>query len=56
MQIFLEILEMSLNFSLLESLDSGSMAYINKDAVSSRFLEKSCIFNGVEAFSAGTTT
>ena len=43
-------------FSLLESLDSGSMAYINKDAVSSRFLEKSCIFNAVEAFSAGTTT
>ena len=43
-------------FSLLESLDSDSMAYINKDAVSSRFLEKSCIFNAVEAFSAGTTT
>ena len=43
-------------FSLLESLDSGSMAYINRDAVSRRFLEKSCIFNAVEAFSAGTTT
>ena len=43
-------------FSLLESLDADSMAYINKDAVSNRFLEKSCIFNGVEAFSAGTTT
>ena len=43
-------------FSLLESLDADSMAYINKDAVSNRFLEKSFIFNGVEAFSAGTTT
>lgn len=43
-------------FSLLESLDSDSMAYINKDAVSNRFLEKSFIFNAVEAFSAGTTT
>lgn len=43
-------------FSLLESLDADSMAYINKDAVSNRFLEKSCSFNGVEAFSAGTTT
>ena len=43
-------------FSLLESLDSDSMAYINKDAVSNRFLEKSSIFNLVEAFSAGTTT
>ena len=43
-------------FSLLESLDADSMAYINKDAVSSRFLEKSFIFNAVEAFSAGTTT
>jgi len=43
-------------FSLLESLDSGSMAYINRDAVSRRFLEKSCIFDAVEAFSAGTTT
>ena len=43
-------------FSLLESLDADSMAYINKDAVSNRFLEKSFIFNAVEAFSAGTTT
>ena len=43
-------------FSLLESLDADSMAYINKDAVSNRFLEKSLIFNVVEAFSAGTTT
>ena len=43
-------------FSLLESLDADSMAYINKDAVSNRFLEKSFIFNTVEAFSAGTTT
>ena len=43
-------------FSLLESLDADSMAYINKDAVSNRFLEKSCAFNVVEAFSAGTTT
>ena len=43
-------------FSLLKSLDSDSMAYINKDAVSNRFLEKSFIFNAVEAFSAGTTT
>lgn len=43
-------------FSLLESLDSDSLAYINKDAVSNRFLEKSFIFNAVEAFSAGTTT
>ena len=43
-------------FSLLESLDADSMAYINKDAVSNRFLEKSLIFNAVEAFSAGTTT
>lgn len=43
-------------FSLLESLDSDSMAYINKDSVSNRFLEKSCTFNAVEAFSAGTTT
>ena len=43
-------------FSLLESLDADSMAYINKDAVSNRFLEKSFIFNVVEAFSAGTTT
>ena len=43
-------------FSLLESLDADSMAYINKDAVSHRFLEKSFIFNAVEAFSAGTTT
>ena len=43
-------------FSLLESLDSDSMAYINKDAVSNRFLEKSFIFNAVEAFSAGTAT
>ena len=43
-------------FSLLESLDSDSMAYINKDAVSNRFLEKSLIFNTVEAFSAGTNT
>ena len=43
-------------FSLLESLDVDSMAYINKDAVSNRFLEKSFIFNAVEAFSAGTTT
>ena len=43
-------------FSLLESLDADSMAYINKDAVSNRFLEKSCVFNVVEAFSAGTTT
>ena len=41
-------------FSLLESLDADSMAYINKDAVSNRFLEKSFIFNAVEAFSAGT--
>ena len=43
-------------FSLLESLDADSMAYINKDAVSNRFLEKSFIFNTVEAFSAGTNT
>ena len=43
-------------FSLLESLDADSMAYINKDAVSNRFLEKSFIFNAVEAFNAGTTT
>ena len=43
-------------FSLLESLDADSMAYINKDAVSNRFLDKSFIFNAVEAFSAGTTT
>ena len=43
-------------FSLLKSLDSDSMAYINKDAVSNRFLEKSFIFNTVEAFSAGTNT
>ena len=43
-------------FSLLESLDSDSMAYINKDAVSNRFLENCSIFNLVEAFSAGTTT
>ena len=43
-------------FSLLESLDADSMAYINKDAVSNRFLEKSFIFNAVQAFSAGTTT
>jgi len=43
-------------FSLLESLDADSMAYINKDAVSNRFLEKSFIFNEVEAFSAGATT
>ena len=43
-------------FSLLESLDADSMAYINKDAVSNRFLEKSFIFNAVEAFRAGTTT
>ena len=43
-------------FSLLESLDADSMAYINKDAVSNRFLEKSFIFNAVESFSAGTTT
>ena len=43
-------------FSLLESLDADSMAYINKDAVSNRFLEKSFIFSAVEAFSAGTTT
>ena len=43
-------------FSLLESLDADSMAYINKDAVTNRFLEKSFIFNAVEAFSAGTTT
>ena len=43
-------------FSLLESLDADSMAYINKDAVSNRFLEKSFVFNTVEAFSAGTTT
>ena len=43
-------------FSLLESLDADSMAYINKDAVSNRVLEKSCVFNVVEAFSAGTTT
>lgn len=43
-------------FSLLESLDADSMAYINKDSVSNRFLEKSFIFNAVEAFSAGTTT
>ena len=43
-------------FSLLESLDADSVAYINKDAVSNRFLEKSFIFNAVEAFSAGTTT
>ena len=43
-------------FSLLESLDADSMAYINKDAVSNRFLEKSFIFNAVEAFSAGTAT
>ena len=43
-------------FSLLESLDADSMAYINKDAVSNRFLEKSFIFNAAEAFSAGTTT
>ena len=43
-------------FSLLESLDADSMAYINKDAVSNRFLEKSFIFNAVEAFSAGTNT
>jgi len=43
-------------FSLLESLDADSMAYINKDAVSNRFLEKSFIFNAVEEFSAGTTT
>ena len=43
-------------FSLLESLDADSMAYINKDAVSNRFLEKSFISNTVEAFSAGTAT
>ena len=43
-------------FSLLESLDADSMAYINKDAVSNRFLEKSSVFNVAEAFSAGTTT
>ena len=55
--IFSNIEEIESKFlSLLESLDSDSMAYINKDAVSSRFLEKSCIFNAVEAFSAGTTT
>ena len=55
--IFSNIEEIESKFlSLLESLDSDSMAYINKDAVSNRFLEKSFIFNGVEAFSAGTTT
>ena len=55
--IFSNIEEIESKFlSLLESLDSDSMAYINKDAVSNRFLEKSFIFNAVEAFSAGTTT
>ena len=43
-------------FSLLESLDSDSMAFINKDGTSNRFLEKCCIFNKAEAFSAGATT
>ena len=43
-------------FSLLESLDSDSVAYINKDGISNRFLEKSCIFDEAEIFSAGTTT
>ena len=55
--IFSNIEEIESKFlSLLESLDSDSMAYINKDAVSNRFLEKSFIFNAVEAFSAGTAT
>ena len=55
--IFSNIEEIESKFlSLLESLDSDSMAYINKDAVSNRVLEKSCVFNVVEAFSAGTTT
>lgn len=55
--IFSNIEEIESKFlSLLESLDADSMAYINKDAVSNRFLEKSFIFNAVEAFSAGTTT
>ena len=55
--IFSNIEEIESKFlSLLESLDSDSMAYINKDAVSNRFLENSCVFNVVEAFSAGTTT
>ena len=55
--IFSNIEEIESKFlSLLESLDSDSMAYINKDAVSNRFLEKSFIFNAVEAFNAGTTT
>ena len=43
-------------FSLMESLDSNSMAYINKDGVSNRFLEKCSIFNDAELFSAGTDT
>ena len=55
--IFSNIEEIESKFlSLLESLDADSMAYINKDAVSNRFLDKSFIFNAVEAFSAGTTT
>ena len=55
--IFSNIEEIESKFlSLLVSLDADSMAYINKDAVSNRFLEKSFIFNAVEAFSAGTTT
>ena len=43
-------------FSLLESLDADSMAYINKDGVSNRFLDKCSIFNDAEIFSAGTDT
>ena len=55
--IFSNVEEIESKFlSLLESLHSDSVAYINKDAVSNRFLEKSFIFNEVEAFSAGATT
>ena len=55
--IFSNVEEIESKFlSLLESLDSDSVAYINKDGISNRFFEKSCIFNEVEAFSAGTTT
>jgi UDP-N-acetylmuramate: L-alanyl-gamma-D-glutamyl-meso-diaminopimelate ligase len=55
--IFSNIEEIESKFlSLLESLDSDSMAYVNKDGMSKRFLEKCCVFNSVESFSAGTTT